>query len=198
MEFHSAYGLNLSDLDVIVVQPADRANIFAPLLHNIGVENVRIIEAPNAALKAMKAEPANLLITYWDTGNADPSLIIRWMRQKSMAPLCFVPVIVASPNASKIYVMEAARAGASQFIVLPTTENILRQRLEWLLDDDRRFVPRGGFYVLEKAAPSLAGQQQDQPLRRARRQARILAHPPDMEVAGAKEILPPATEIWEV
>lgn len=198
MEFQAAYGCKIGDLDVVTIRSGEEKSELTALLLKLGVSRVRRFPTAHSALKAMKVDPPNLVITSWDIDHADPGNIIRWMRDKSLGSLCFVPVLVLTRNAARRVVEEAARLGASQFLVEPLQEDVLQQRLEWLFADDRKFSLCGDFYEIEKSkqiSPDVYKSRIVQ--RNSRRRAKILAHPDDM-AASCGEVLPPATETWKI
>lgn len=198
MEFQAAYRCKIGDLDVVTIRSDEEKSVLAPLLLKLGVARVRRFATAHSALKAMKADAPNLVIASWDIDQSDPGLIIRWMRDKSLGSLCFVPVIVVSSHASRRAVEEAGRVGASQFLVEPLDEDILKQRLEWLFADDRGFSLCGDFYELEAVKAITPDSYAGEMIGRAsKRRAKILAHPVDM-AAPCGEILPPATETWKL
>jgi hypothetical protein len=71
------------------------------------------------------------------------------MRHSSMAPLCFVPVVIVSGQATRSSVESAFRAGAHAVLVKPLAPAALRQRIDWLVGDARTFTTEGETWTID-------------------------------------------------
>jgi len=74
--------------------------------------------------------------------------LVQTMRHADSGPLSLVPAMIMSVRATPALVEKALKAGAHQVLVLPTTASTLYRRLDWLINDDRRFELRGEHYVV--------------------------------------------------
>ena len=64
--------------------------------------------------------------------------------------------MIMSAHAKAALVAEALRAGAHQVLVLPTSASTLYRRLDWLVNDDRPFELKDGYYVVSGLEERLA------------------------------------------
>jgi len=147
---HAAYGLPVEMLDVIVIDDSrPMQTIFRSILSAFGIARLRVFDNAGDALEAMLAEPPTVIITDWKMRPISGYRLLRSIRHRNMAPLCFVPVLMVTAHGTRALVDKAFRAGAHQFMVKPVSPNMLQQRLRHLVRDDREFILDGETYVIE-------------------------------------------------
>ncbi|MEZ5841699.1 MAG: response regulator [Hyphomicrobiales bacterium] len=150
MVHHAAYGLSVESLDVIVIDDSrPMQTIFRSVLSAFGIGRLRVFDNAEDALEAMLAEPPTVIITDWKMRPISGYRLLRSIRHRNMAPLCYVPVIMVTAHGTRALVDKAFRAGAHQFMVKPVSPNMLQQRLAHLVRDDREFVLEGDSYIIE-------------------------------------------------
>ena len=157
---HAAYGLPLEALDVVIVEDSRQMQaILRSILLSFKVERVRVFDTVDSALEAMLTEPPNLILADWKMEPASGYQLLRLIRHKNMAPLCFVPLLFITAHGTRALVDRALRAGAHHLLVKPVSPSMLYSRLRWLLNDSREFVPdRHGFYTLDGVSALLDAQ----------------------------------------
>lgn len=148
---HAAYGLTFEELDVVVVEDSRQMQtILRSILLSFKVERVRVFDTVDAALEAMLNEPPNLIISDWRMEPATGYQMLRLIRHKNMAPLCFVPLLFVTAHGTRAFVEKAFRAGAHHLLAKPVSPSMIHARLNWLLNDAREFIPdKNGFYSIE-------------------------------------------------
>lgn len=157
---HAAYGLPLEALDVVIVEDSRQMQaILRSILLSFKVERVRVFDTVDSALEAMLTEPPNLILADWKMEPASGYQLLRLIRHKNMAPLCFVPLLFITAHGTRALVDKALRAGAHHLLVKPVSPSMLYARLRWLLNDDRKFLQdKHGFYTVDGVGELLDAQ----------------------------------------
>ena len=146
----TAFGLPLTGLDVLIVD--DNANLrmlVRTILRSFGVRDIRQASDGTAALEEIDRLAPSLIISDWEMSPMNGREFLRATRRIGREPLCFIPVVVLTAHASRQIIEEAFDAGATQLLVKPVTPANLLQRINWVLEDDRPFVPCGDIYRQE-------------------------------------------------
>lgn len=162
MTRHYAYGLDITDLDVVVVDDSKpMQTILRSILLSFRVRRVRTFDSAQAALEVMRIDPPNLVITDWRMKPMSGLGLLRLMRQRRLAPLCFLPIIFVTAHGTRTLIDRVLRAGAQNVLVKPLSPASLYERLIWTLHDPRPLVFAGdGRYVIDGVADSLDAKAQ--------------------------------------
>lgn len=157
MTRHYAYGLDITDLDVVVVDDSKpMQTILRSILLSFRVRRVRTFDSAQAALDVMRIDPPNLVITDWRMKPMSGLGLLRLMRQRRLAPLCFLPIIFVTAHGTRTLIDRVLRAGAQNILVKPLSPASLYERLIWTLHDPRPLVfAEDGRYVIDGVAASL-------------------------------------------
>lgn len=149
MEHHSAYGLNLDSLDIVIVDDSRTVlTMIRSMISSLKVARVRTFDRGDLALQAMLHEPPNVILTDLVMNPMSGTQLLHLVRQKTMVPLCFVPVIVVTAHATQKRVAQLFQAGAHHVLAKPLSATILQQRLVSLLKDDRLMDLAGERYII--------------------------------------------------
>ncbi|WP_417683962.1 response regulator [Roseibium sp.] len=148
MKHHTAYGLGLEDLDVVIVEDSKpMQTIIRSILLSFKVSRVRAFDSADEALQSMLAEPPNVILTDWRMAPTSGYQLLRLVRHRHMEPLCYVPILFVTAHGTRPLVDKALRAGAHHILVKPVSPATLYNRLRWLVNDDRPLVlENSGFY----------------------------------------------------
>lgn len=157
MTRHYAYGLDIGDLDVVVVDDSKSMQaILRSTLLSFRVRRVRTFDTAETALEMMRLDPPNFVITDWMMKPMSGLALLRTLRQRKMAPLCFLPVIVCTAHGTRTLIDRVLRDGAQHVVAKPLSPSGLHERLLWTLRDDRQLVMGDdGRYVIEGVAQTL-------------------------------------------
>lgn len=140
MMTHSAFGLPMEMLDIIVVEDSKpMQTIVRSILAAMNIGRVRMFDSAEDALQSMLSEPPNLIITDYRMSPMNGYQLLRSIRNRNMAPLCYVPVIMITAHGTRSVVEKAYRGGAHTVLVKPISPKVLHQRLEWVIRDARPF-----------------------------------------------------------
>jgi PleD family two-component response regulator len=147
---HAAYGRPVEDLSIVVIDPSRQMQtILRSMLQPLRAKRLRIYDTATDALRDMLVEPPNLVLTEWRMEPMSGFRLLKVMRHSSMAPLCFVPVVIVSGQATRSSVESAFRAGAHAVLVKPIAPSALRQRIDWLAEDARTFTTEGETWTID-------------------------------------------------
>ncbi|MCV6548049.1 MAG: response regulator [Cohaesibacter sp.] len=149
MEHHSAYGLDLDSLDIVIVDDSRTVlTMIRSMISSLKVARVRTFDRGDLALQAMLHEPPNVILTDLVMSPMSGTQLLHLIRQQTMVPLCFVPVIVVTAHATQKRVAQLFQSGAHHVLAKPLSAAILQQRLVSLLSDSRLMDLAGDRYII--------------------------------------------------
>lgn len=147
---HATYGMSLQSLDIIVLEDSKTMQvILRSMLASFGVRRIRMYESGEEALKAILAEPPNLLILDWRTRSMSGYQLLKTIRLKEFYPVCLIPVMMITAHGTRALAEKAIRAGAQSFLVKPIAPRMLMERINWVLQDDRELVLHDDRYIID-------------------------------------------------
>lgn len=151
MSHNACYAMPIEFLDIVVIEDSKPMQmILRTMLSALQARRIRLFDNGPKALEAMVREPPNLIITDLRMPGMSGLALVRAIRQPKMDPLCFVPVIVVTAHATHGVVEEAMGAGAHLLIVKPVAPSAMVDRINWIINDHRHFIPGAdGSYVIE-------------------------------------------------
>ena len=82
----------------------------------------------NAALRVIKNEKVGLVVTDWNMPNMSGLDLLREIRQDPQTSS--LPVLMVTAEGLKENVMEAVKAGVSNYVVKPFTAEVLQEKIE--------------------------------------------------------------------
>ena len=97
------------------------------LLKELGFSNVDEAEDGVVALTMLKAEKFDFVVSDWNMPNMTGIDLLRKIRED--AALKHLPVLMVTAEAKKENIVEAAKAGASGYVVKPFTAATLDEKL---------------------------------------------------------------------
>jgi CheY-like chemotaxis protein len=99
-----------------------------------------------AGLEAIRSYVPDLVIVDWEMPMIDGAKFVRMVRSPGDFPVPDVPIIILTGHADRWRVLEAARAGANEFLLKPVSTKALQDRIIAILGSPRPLVMRGGSY----------------------------------------------------
>lgn len=149
MQIETASNRVVANLDIVLVEENKaRQSLVRSMLTAFRVRRVRAYDRAEQALKEMMTDPPNMVLTDWEMRPLSGEKFVRLLRSKSFEPLCFVPVIMITSNASLRVIDRAFSAGVNHLLVKPLSPSILHRRLQVAVREDRGFELDGDHYVL--------------------------------------------------
>ncbi|MFW6127092.1 MAG: response regulator [Thermodesulfobacteriota bacterium] len=116
-------------MKVLVVDDfATMRKIVRNILKQIGFEDILEAEDGTAALRLIKNDQVGLVVTDWNMPNMSGLDLLREIRQNPQTTN--LPVLMVTAEGLKENVMEAVKAGVSNYVVKPFTAEVLQEKIE--------------------------------------------------------------------
>jgi two-component system chemotaxis response regulator CheY len=116
-------------IKILVVDDfATMRKVIRNLLKQAGYENITEAEDGVAALKTLKSTKMDFVISDWNMPNMTGIELLRAVRSDS--ELNTMPFLMVTAESLKENVVEAVKAGVSNYIVKPFTAEVLGDKIE--------------------------------------------------------------------
>ncbi|MBI6882829.1 chemotaxis response regulator CheY [Pseudomonas putida] len=112
---------------LVVDDMSTMRRIVRSILKELGFDNVEEAEDGNDALSKLKAGKFDFVISDWNMPNLDGLEMLKAIRSDDK--LKTLPVMLVTAEAKKENIIEAAKAGASGYVVKPFTAAVLEEKL---------------------------------------------------------------------
>lgn len=153
---NAAFGMNPEELDIVVIDPSrTMQTLIRSMILPMRPKRLRFHENVTDALQAMMLEPPTLVFSEWNMRPMSGSRLLKIMRNRKIDTLCFIPVIVVTGDATRRNVETALRSGAQAVLAKPVSSTDFRKRIDFVLSDERPFVPVGDSFVVSGVAALL-------------------------------------------
>ena len=116
------------DMDVLVVDDASAMRrIIRGLLKELGFKNIREAENGQTALEELKRKKSDFVVSDWNMPVMNGIDLLRAIRSDDA--LKSVPVLMVTAEAKQENIIEAVKAGVSNYIVKPFNAQTLQEKL---------------------------------------------------------------------
>ncbi|HQL91363.1 MAG TPA: chemotaxis response regulator CheY [Syntrophales bacterium] len=117
------------NLKILIVDDfATMRKVIRNLLKQGGYENIVEAEDGAAALKILKSQPVDFIISDWNMPNMSGLELLKAVRADD--ELKALPFLMVTAEALKDNVVAAVKAGVSNYIVKPFTAEVLNEKIE--------------------------------------------------------------------
>jgi len=121
-------------INILVVDDySTMRRIIKNILHELGYRNVQEAADGNAALPILAGGTIDLLVTDWNMPGMPGLDLLKRVRENSSYGS--LPVLMLTAEAKREQIVEAARAGASGYIIKPFTPATLKSKIDKLFPD---------------------------------------------------------------
>lgn len=153
----SLLNIGRADFEVIVLdQSKFSQSLTRMMLVHMNVARIRIFDEAVPALHDLILDPSDLVIVDADLPARFSCLkLIQGLKHASLAPLCYIPIIVTAATPTEQLVTAVGRSGAHAVLAKPFSPLALRQRIEWALSDHHTYVIESDRYVIEGVASTI-------------------------------------------
>ena len=117
---------------LIVDDFATMRKVIKNLLRQTGYQNVTEAEDGVVALKELKSQKIDFIISDWNMPNMTGIELLRAVRADS--ELSSLPFLMVTAEALQQNVVEAVKAGVSNYIVKPFTAEVLGEKIEKIIE----------------------------------------------------------------
>ncbi len=146
---HSSLGLTLDQVRALVCAHRSLMMLTRSMLHMCGVKNVVTFDNPIHALNHMLMHDVDLILADAATAPLTGLQLIKVIRHRTADPLCFLPIILTCSQPKPNYVNKAMRMGAQLILSRPFSTSMLRNRLNWILNDQRGLYLEGDRWKID-------------------------------------------------
>lgn len=112
---------------LVVDDMSTMRRIVRTILKELGFDNVEEAEDGNDALNKLRLTKFDFVISDWNMPNLDGLEMLKAIRADEN--LKTLPVMLVTAEAKKENIIEAAKAGASGYVVKPFTAAVLEEKL---------------------------------------------------------------------
>lgn len=121
------------DIKILVVDDfSTMRKVIKNLLKQAGFRNVAEAEDGVAALKVLKSQPVDFIISDWNMPNMTGLEFLKAVRADS--ELSSLPFLMVTAEALKDNIVLAVKAGVSNYVVKPFTAEVLNEKIEKILE----------------------------------------------------------------
>ena len=121
------------DIKILVVDDfSTMRKVIKNLLKQAGFKNVAEAEDGVAALKVLKSQPVDFVISDWNMPNMTGLEFLKAVRADS--ELSGLPFLMVTAEALKDNIVLAVKAGVSNYVVKPFTAEVLNEKIEKILE----------------------------------------------------------------
>lgn len=117
------------DMKILVVDDfATMRRIIKNILKQLGYTNVDEADDGSTGLAKMKGNQFDLVITDWNMPNVNGLELVKAAR--SDEKLKTVPILMVTAEAMKENIIEAIKAGVSNYVVKPFTAEVMKEKID--------------------------------------------------------------------
>ncbi len=117
---------------LVVDDFATMRKVIRNLLKQIGYEDIVEAEDGVSALRTLKANKVDFIVSDWNMPNMSGLELLKAVRADG--DLCKTPFLMVTAEALKENVVEAVKAGVSNYIVKPFTAETLNEKIEKIME----------------------------------------------------------------
>lgn len=147
-----------SDFAALRVMIADNTPLMCELLRgvllSVGIDKVKVVRSGEDALAALAKWPADILFLDWEMGLLSGIDVLKAIRASTEKVDRHTRVIMTTAHAEEKHVLAARDAGVHEYLVKPFTGKAVLARLAAVINDERPFVRREGYFGPELRAPA--------------------------------------------
>ncbi len=121
------------DMKILIVDDfATMRKVIRNLLKQVGYENILEAEDGVSALRVLKAQKVDLIISDWNMPNMTGFELLKAVRAD--ADLGKTPFLMVTAEALQDNVVAAVKAGVSNYIVKPFTAEVLNDKISKIME----------------------------------------------------------------
>jgi two-component system chemotaxis response regulator CheY len=125
--------MNEKNIKVLIVDDfATMRKVIRNLLKQVGYEDIVEAEDGVMALKALKAQKIDMIVSDWNMPNMSGLELLKAVR--SDPDLAETPFLMVTAEALQDNVVAAVKAGVNNYIVKPFTAEVLNEKIKKIMD----------------------------------------------------------------
>jgi CheY-like chemotaxis protein len=128
-------------INVLIADPDDKIRVLVrDVLSSIGITNINFALNGEEAIRMLRQQEIDILITDWRMAPIDGIQLIDYIRGHKDSPNPFLPIIMLTGKAERADVMKARDTGVTEFLVKPFTAKLLYERIVLMVENPRSFI----------------------------------------------------------
>ena len=132
---------DFSNVSVLIVDDNRfMTELIKSLLQTFGIRRIFTANDPDKGFRIFCEERPDLIISDWVMEGGTGLDLSRKVREDSISPNPYAPIILVTGYAEEKRVIEARDKGITEFLVKPFKANDLYTRIEQIIEKPRRFV----------------------------------------------------------
>lgn len=136
-----------ASLQVLIVDDSEyMRRLLKMMLRAFGVGTIDCIDGAEMAMRQLRADMPDLLVTDWMMGGMTGIDLVRRIRRGEDSLNPFLPIIMITGHANKKRIAEARDAGVNEFLAKPVAPIDLAGRLEEVVQRPRNFVRSNAYF----------------------------------------------------
>ena len=125
-----------STMKILIAEDfATMRRIIKTVLRQAGYQQIIEAEDGVIALRKLRSDDIGLVIADWNMPNMTGLDLLKTMRNDDT--LKDIPFLMVTAEAKKDNIIEAIQSGASNYLVKPFTPDMLREKIDQILTDER-------------------------------------------------------------
>jgi len=125
--------MNEKNIKVLIVDDfATMRKVVRNLLKQVGYEDIVEAEDGVMALKALKSQKVDVIVSDWNMPNMTGLELLKAVRADE--ELCKTPFLMVTAEALQDNVVAAVKAGVSNYIVKPFTAEVLNEKIKKIME----------------------------------------------------------------
>lgn len=131
----------IGEIKVLIVDDDHRiAAIIREILENLSFKSIFFAKDGEDALRTMRVEKIDILITDWRMSPMDGINLVKYVRTSEDSPNRFMPIIMLTANVEREHVETARDSGVTEFVIKPFSAKTLCDRIALLIEHPRGFI----------------------------------------------------------
>ena len=139
--------INLDDIKILVVDDnAFMRSLIRQLLKALGAREIFEASDGREGYEVARQVNPDIALVDWVMEPEDGLAFVKNVRGAEDSPNRLMPIIMVSGYSEESRVLAARDVGANEFVVKPLSATSLFSRIQWLVDNPRRFVTTDTYF----------------------------------------------------
>ena len=126
---------------LVVDDELSMRKVVRTMLYSVGVRTIYEARDGATGLEAVRENDPDVVIVDWEMPNIDGAQFVRTVRVPGAFPRPDVPILMLSGHSDRWRVIEAARIGASDYVLKPVSAKALHDRIVAIIGRTRPPAP---------------------------------------------------------
>jgi len=131
----------ISQVGIVIADDDRRISVIVrEVLESLGFRNIHLTNDGSNALRIIRKEKIDMLITDWKMSPMDGINLAKYIRTSDESPNRLLPIIMMTGNVEHEHVTIARDVGITEFVIKPFSAKTLMSRIIMLIEHPRSFI----------------------------------------------------------